>query len=515
MVLTLVAASPATAETVLRRGHHDEAESLDPQKTDGAQEMWIEGDLFEGLVRLHSHSRIVPGLATDWTVSADGLVWVFHLRHGLTWSDGSPLTAEDFVWTLRRAVDPATASPYAQVLFPIVGAQALSDGASRDPATLGISAPDPDTLQVRLIQPTAFLPGIMALSVAMPLPRRVIEAAGTEWARPGRIVSNGAFTLEGWRPQLDITLLRNPHYWDAGSVRLDRVVWRTVEDDETSLRLYRTGELDIAMVSPKAVPRLRTEMPDQLHTDPNLRVDFLALNTRMPPLDDVRIRRALTMSIDRDVLATKVNAHGQAPATSFVPPGLAGYRQQAPDWAAWPMPERLEQARRLLADAGYGPDHTLNLVVSYPASESNRLSLSAIAAMWHRLGVETTLDQEENRVFNAALRDHQQTIGLTDWIADYADPWTFLSSLSSQATGENSSDYHNPAYDGLLDQATHTLDPAARLAILETAEAMINRDAPVVPVAWETRPVLVSPHVRGYDGNPLDYNLSRDLSLVP
>lgn len=179
------------------------------------------------------------------------------------------------------------------------------------------------------------------------------------------------------------------------------------------------------------------------------------------------------------------------------------------------MPERLEQARRLLADAGYGPDHTLNLVVSYPASESNRLSLSAIAAMWHRLGVETTLDQEENRVFNAALRDHQQTIGLTDWIADYADPWTFLSSLSSQATGENSSDYHNPAYDGLLDQATHTLDPAARLAILETAEAMINRDAPVVPVAWETRPVLVSPHVRGYDGNPLDYNLSRDLSLVP
>ncbi|HLY56969.1 MAG TPA: peptide ABC transporter substrate-binding protein [Stellaceae bacterium] len=513
-VLCLLLAAPAAAEQILHRGHHDEPESLDPHKSDGAQEMSIEDDLFEGLTRLDSHGKVVPGVASAWEMSPDGLAWTFHLRPGLLWSDGSPLTAEDFVWSMRRAVDPATASPVAEVLYPIAGAKALNEGTVKDPATLGVAAPDPATVVIRLERPNTLVPSIMALTETLPVPRRAIEAHGESWARPGHMISNGAFILDAWRPQLDVTLKRNPHYWDAASVALDGVRWQTVEDEQTSLRLYRSGELDIAWISPRDVPRLRTEMPAELHTDTTLRCDFLAVNTRLPPFDDLRVRRALSMIIDRDTLAAKVNAHGQKPAVSLVPPGIEGYAQPLPDWAAKPMPERIAEAEELLAEAGFGPQNRLHVDLSYPTSETDRLTMLAVAAMWRAAGIDADPDNQEMQVFNAALRDHQEQIAFTDWIADYADPSTFLSLLDSRSVQENTPDYRNPEYDALLDKAAGILDRAARMAVLQEAEAIVNRDAPIIPIAFETRPLLVSPRVRGYVGNPLESNLSRDLSLA-
>jgi oligopeptide transport system substrate-binding protein len=457
----------------------------------------------------------VPGVASSWETSPDGLVWIFHLRPGLRWSDGSPLTAGDFVWSFRRAVDPATASPYAEALYPIANAARLNAGSEQDATKLGVAAPDPLTLVVTLAQPTAYLAGVMSLPVCFPLPRRAIEAGGPDWAKPGRLVSNGAFTLASWTPQLEIMLARNPNYWDAGAVTLDKVRWVAVEDEQASLRAYLNGELDIAQVSPTDVRRLRVALPDQLHTDTTLRTDFLMVNTRIKPFDDPRLRAALSMAIDRDVLAGKVNVHGQMPANSLVPPGMAGYEPQPPDWAALDKTQRLARARALLAEAGFGPDHPLKVELSYPVSDTARLTLAALAAMWKPLGIDVALDAEENRVFNAAVRNHQMQIAYTDWIGDYPDPWTFLQLLDSRATLMNGGDYRSAEYDGLLQQAARTLDPAARMAALESAERVANRDAPLIPVAYETRPMLVSPKVRGYYGNLLDSNLSRDLSIMP
>jgi oligopeptide transport system substrate-binding protein len=509
--LLALATVAADAETVLRRGHYAEPETLDPHKTDGAFEMAIEDDMFEGAVRLDPEGKVVPGLAERWEVSADGLLWTFHLRPNLVWSDGSPLTAEDFVWSLRRALAPETASPVAEELYPIADAQAFNEGREKDPAAIGVSAPDPSTLRIRLTHPTAYLPGIMALTVAVPLQRRSVEAAGGDWARPGSMISNGAYVLKKWTPQLEIELVRNPRYWDAGSVKIDRVRWMTVEDKETSLRLYRNGELEIAQVSPQDVRRLRLERPQELRTDPILRTDYLVVNMRVKGLDDVRVRRALAMAIDRDAIAYKINPHGQTPAGGLVPPGIPGYVQQSPDWAAWPMAARVAEAKALLAEAGYDAGHPFRVEAAYPSNEEYRLTMAAIQGMWQRIGVVATLQSEELQVLNAALRDMEHEIAYTDWIADYADPQTFLSMLDSHAGSENNSDFRNPRYDALMAQAANTTDPEARMKVLAEAESLLNEDAPVIPITFEATPILLSPRVRGYVGNPLDQNLSRDL----
>ncbi len=503
----------ASAGQILRRGHPDEPESLDPQKTDGWQELAIESDLFEGLVTLDPAGHIEPGVAQRWETSADGLTWIFHLRPALAWSDGKKLTAEDFVWSFRRALAPDTASPEAEVLYPIAGAEALNQGQATDPSTLGVSAPDLDTLKITLASPTPFLTGILALMVAAPVPRQAIEQAGAEWARPGSIVSNGAFVMTGWTPQLEVVLARNPHYWNADKIRLDGVRWVTMEDKETSLRLFQNGELDIAVVGQQDVKRLRRDLPDSLRTDTTLRTDYLVVNTDVKPFDDIRVRRALSMAIDRDVIAGKIDPHGQKPATGLVPPGMEGYTPQTPDWAAWPMGERLDKAKALLQEAGFDATHRLHVDLTYATDDGHRLTLAAIAGMWHRIGVDASVENQENRVFNAALRDRQEMVAYTDWIADFADPLSFLATLDSASVQENNGDYRNRDYDSLLARAAATLDPAARMVLLEAAEKLADDEAPVIPIAYETRPVLVSPKLHGYIGNPLESYLSRDLWL--
>lgn len=514
-LIAMLGLGVARAESILNRGHHDEPESLDPDKTDGTQEIMIESDLFEGLVRINAAGGLSPGVASHWETSADGLTWTFHLLPNLVWSDGSKLTANDFVYSFRRALDPATASPYAEPLYVIAGAQAFAEGKTKDASNVGISAPDDDTVLFHLRQPTPYFLGILAVEVAFPLPRKVIEAHGTKWTQPGNLVSNGPFTLESWTPHLDVVLKRNPRYHDAASVKLDGVRWVVVEEDDTSLRRYRGGELDIARVPPQDVPMLRREMPDQLHTDTILRTDFLVLNVTKPPFDDVRVRQALAMSLDRSILADKVNPHGQKPAEALVPPGIAGYQPQPPDWASWSMSERRAKAKTLLAAAGYGPDHRLSITVAYPTGDGTRFRLGAIAQMWKPLGVDLTLDNQENGVFNAALRDHQEQMAYTDWVADFADPQTFLAIMDSRNPQENSALYHSPAFEALLDQAATTLNQTARFALLEQAEAIANHDAAVIPIIYESIPMVVSPRVKGYTPNPLDDVPSRDLWLEP
>ncbi|HVJ51031.1 MAG TPA: peptide ABC transporter substrate-binding protein [Aliidongia sp.] len=505
----------AQAETVLRRGNHDEPETLDPQKSDGSQEYWIQTDLFEGLAKFDAEGKIVPGAAESWEASADGLTWIFHLRHGLEWSDGSPLTAEDFVWSLRRAVDPRTAAAYASILYPVVGAKEINDGREKDLAKLGVAAPDPLTVTFRLTQPTPFLAGVLTLGIAYPLPRRVIEAEGEGWTRPGKLVSNGPFMLAAWTPQLDLKLVRNPHYHAAAAVKLDAVVWSVNEEDETAVKRFRAGELDIARVPTKEVPALRREMPDALHTGLMLWTRYIEFNTGRPPFDDERLRNAVALLLDREAIAQQIDPHGEAPAYGLVPPGFAGYTQQPPDWIELSKADRAAKAKALLAEAGYGPSNRLKIEMVYPAAEDLRRILTAMAGLWRPYGIDLTPLAEENQVVETQTRNRDYQAAYRGWIADYPDPWSFLSVFRSDSGGLNSTAYNDPAFDALLDRAVAETDPAARMKLLESAERILSRTMPAVAVTYDTTPRLVSPHLKGYADNPLDQHPSETISLAP
>lgn len=506
----------AQAETVFRRGHQAEPESLDPQKVDSAEETNILLDLFDGLTRINGQGQIIPAVARTWDVAPDGLTWTFHLRPEAKWSDGTPVVAADFVYGFRRAVDPATAANYVSILYEIVGARAISDGKEKDLTKLGVTAPDAHTLKIALTEPTAFLPGVLALPIAYPMPKATIEANGAQWTRPGKIVSNGAYKLDSWEPQQEIRLVRNPEYWDAASVKIDVARWLVVESDETAFKRFRAGELDFSRIPVTEMPWARKNMADELHPDVNMWTAYIILNTAKGPLSDPRLRQALAMTLDRETLADKVDPHGEVPAYGLIPPGMPGYAQQPPDWVALSRPDRLARAKALYAEAGYGPDKPLKLELIYPTTEGSRRTTSAMAGMWKQaLGAEVTVTNEENQVVLSQTRRHDFQMSLYGWIADYPDPWTFLSIFQSDAGDLNTSAYNNPEFDKLLNQAKQTVDPAARLKLLEAAERLVSHDMPIIPMYYDVRPYLVSTRLDGYHANPLDVHPTQDLAYKP
>jgi len=508
------AVGTAAAETVFRRGHQAEPESLDPQKVDSAEESNILLDLFEGLTRINGKGEIVPAVAASWDVSSDGLIWTFHLRPEAKWSDGTPIVADDFVYGFRRAVDPETAAPYVSILYEIAGARIISDGKEKDLTKLGVTAPDPHTVRIKLNEPTAFLPGVLALPIGYPMPKAAIEANGAQWTRPGKMVSNGAYKLDYWDPQQEIRMTRNPNYWDAGAVKIDVARWLVVESDETAFKRFRAGELDFSRIPVTEMPWARKNMADELHPDVNMWTAYIICNTGKGPLTDPRVRQALAMTLDRDALAEKIDPHGEVPAYGLIPPGMPGYTQQPPDWASLSRADRLAKAKELYAAAGYGPDKPLKLELIYPTTEGSRRSTTAMAGMWRQmLGAEVTMSNEENQIVLSQTRHRDYEMSLYGWIADYPDPWTFLSNFQSDAGDLNTSDYKNPEYDRLLSQARETLDPAARLKVLEAAERLLSRDMPVIPLYYDVRPYLVSTKLDGYHANPLDVHPTQDMAL--
>ncbi|MEA2755481.1 MAG: oligopeptide transport system substrate-binding protein [Aliidongia sp.] len=512
--LLLLASAAAPAETILQRGNKDEPETLDPHKSDGLQEYWIQSDLFEGLTRMDPHGKVAPGVAESWDVAPDGLSWTFHLRPDLKWSDGSALTSEDFVWSLRRALDPTTAASYASILYPIANARAINEGTEKDLTRLGVTAPDPHTVVIRLNAPTAYLGGVLTLGIAFPLPRKTIETYGADWTHPEHFVGDGAFVLESWTPQLEVKLKRSPTYYDAASVQLDGVVWSVNESDETALKRYRSGALDIARVPHKLVPVVKTEFPGQLRTTTELWTRYLLINNQRPPLNDVRVRQALARLIDREAIAEKVDPHGQTIAYALVPPTIDGYTPQPPDWVGQSLEDRRKQAVALLQEAGYGPANRLKIDVIYDGAEEDfgRL-LTAMAAMVKPYGVDFVLQAVENQILLSTTRNHDHQMAYFEWIADYPDPWTFLSIFRSDAGGLNTADYRNPEFDAQLDKSAAELDPAARLRLLESAEKLISRDMPVIPISYDLWPRVVNPKITGYFDNALDQHQSRDLGL--
>jgi oligopeptide transport system substrate-binding protein len=512
-------ASPASSEAgseprevILRRASGPQPDTLDPQRAEDETSRDIIRDLYEGLVGETLAGEITPGAAESWEVSADGLAWTFRLRPDGRWSNGDPVVAEDFVAGLRRAVDPATASTNASLLAPLEGASEIIAG-HRPPESLGALAPDERTVVLRLHSPTPYLLGLLTHPVAFPVHRPSLAEHGARFARPGTLVSNGAFQLDQWEVHSHVQLSRNRYFRDPPQIGIVR--YYAFEAPEAALNHYRAGELDLSLQMPMArFGWLESNLPGEMRSAPALGTQFWLFNTRRPPTDDLRVRRALSMTVDRNRLTEVVTGLGDRPAYGIVPPGVANYDSQFFDWRDLPMTERIETARALLAEAGYGPVNPLRVTVHYNTDENIRRVVVAVASMWREnLGAEVTLLNEEFRVLLNRRRDPDQwQILRLAWRGDYNDASNFLEMLGVNGA-VNDTGFNDAEYERLLAAAAIEPDPAQRRALLEAAERRMLADHPILPLYHPTSKNLVKPWVKGFESNVLNRTYSRHLAI--
>jgi len=497
---------------VLRRVVASEITSMDPQRPTGQVTADLAAELFTGLTFYDRNGRLGPGCATTWQSSADGLAWTFRLRPDLKWSDGRALTANDFIFTLRRYLAPDTGAVQASRLDAIGGARDLRFG-RRPPETLAVAAPDPLTLRISLDHPDVELP--VALSAAYCVPEHVIRMRGREWAKPGSLVSNGAYALEQWSAGAKvIRLRRNTHYYDAARVRIERVEWLTGYDDPTRLRLFRLGEVDIAAIEDSGNLGLaRRELPGALHASPECAVGWIGINTARGRLGDARVRRALALAIDRPVLTDKVRGLGERPSDALLPTGLPEYPHPArPPYAEWPMPRRIAAARELLRQAGASAGAMPPIGIGFPSSPGGRKVYLAIAAMWKTIGVQTELQPLEGRAYTAALLKGQFDVFSFNSFAPVPSVSVFLDRFQSDST-INFCAYRSAEFDRAFHAAERQPTSAQRAASYAEAERIVLRDLPVIPLYSGASNRLVAARVTGWVDHPGHAHPSQYLAL--
>jgi len=499
------------AEQVVVRGNGDEPSTLDPHRALGVPAAHILRDLFEGLTTEDPEGKVIPGAALRWNISRDARTYTFYLRRDLVWSNGEPLDANDFVYSLRRAAAPETASAGANALLPILNAREVLAG-ELPAEELGISLLDEYTLQITLTGPTPYFLSLLTSPVAFPVNRANVEEYGERFARPGNLVSNGAFVLADWKPRVSIELSRNPNFREADQVLVDRVVYVHTEELAAEVKQFRLGELDWTHEVPNNQFRwLQKNYPDELQVSPWMGSYFFGYNlTQEPFVDNPALRQALILAIDRAIITDKVTQFGEKPSFSLVPPGIDGYVPFAPHYADWSQDERDHEARRLFEQAGYGEDRPLRVEIRYNTSDNNKKIALAVASMWKQvLGVTSTLVSEEFRVF---LQNREQKV-ITEvfragWISDYNDPYSFLEMFR---TGHPRNDYgySNSSFDALLDEVGTERVRARRERLMFEAERVLMADSVIIPVYSYVTKRLVNPHLRGWQPNVMDHHLSR------
>ncbi|MDQ8034029.1 MAG: peptide ABC transporter substrate-binding protein [Bordetella sp.] len=515
--LCLGMAGAASAEAVLHRGNGGEPQTLDQAHTSINIEEFIMKDLFEGLTVYDAAGKLVPGAAQGWTISADGTVYTFKLRPQARWSDGSPVTASDFVFSFRRLEDPKTAAGYANLLFPIKHAVQVNRG-ELPLERLGVEAVDATTLRITLERPTPFFLELVSNQAALPVSEASFKKNGKDFIKPGVMVSNGAFRLTAHVPNDSLTMAKNVHYWDAANVKLDKVVYYPIEDQAAEVRRYEAHEMDVVYGVPAdQLKRLRQRYGDELHIAAALATEYYAFDTRQPPFDDARVRRALSMAVDRDFLAQEIYSGARIPAYALVPPGIASYGEPtAPAFAALPQLEREDRALALMHSAGYGPGgKPLTIEVRYNTSRNHERIATAVADMWKRVfAAKVSLVNLDVSSHYAYLQEGGKfNVARAGWVADYADAETFLALCVSTNKTFNYGHFDNPAYDALMKRSYDERDPAVRAGVLHQAEALLLQEQPVAPLLTIADAWLVSSRVKGWHDNAVNQHLSRFLSL--
>ena len=514
--LAMIAAGTgaAAAQTVLHRPLEVEPESLDPQKTMSAPAQAVLRDLFDGLVTLDATGKPVPGDAESWDVAPDGRTWTFHLRPGLKWSNGEALTSADYVYAFRRLVDPATTASDPSSLKQLVNYHAIVSGAEKDLTKLGVEAPDPATLRLHLTEPRLALKFVLTDPQTYPLPKAAIERWGKDWTQPGHLVSNGPYALKSWIPQTVIGMERNPNFHDAGSVKLAEVEWLAGTDYEVALRRFRAGELDWADCTRNDIQICRGELADRLHTAPINSYTFIAINlTKGPLAADMRIREALNLATDRELITEKIVPLGEKPAYSITPEVISDYAGPVMAFKDRPMPERIAKAQGLMRAAGFGPDHPLRLTISYPTQEQARQILVAIAHMWQAIYVEASLDNMEFQVLEGRLNTRDYELVAMGGMGPYDDFESGLDNYRSDAGPFNWAGYSNTRYDEVFHRGSTSLDTDERRSLMAQAEAVLLADYPIVPIYFGALNRVTNPRLRHMDYG-LRYPESRYLAFA-
>ena len=506
--------SLAAEPQILKRGNIAEPDTLDPQKWSLTYEEEIMDDLFLGLMQLDAKAEAVPGAAESYSVSSDGVVWTFTLREGLTWSDGEPVTAEDFVAGIRRGLDPKTAAPSAEFGYLIKNAAAVNKN-TMPVESVGVRAVDARTLEITLERPSPLLLQIVALPNLFPLPRHIFAKYGDQWIKAGNVVSNGPYTLVEWRPNDYVHLTKNPRFYDASTVRIDEVYFYPTDDDAAALKRFRAGELDMNWRFPQSKYQwLKEQMPDSVHVAPSNWLNSVVLNQQNPKFQDVRVRRALSMAIDREALI-KVTQTGETPAYRVVPSAIEGYSEkQGLDFRGLSMPDRQSEARSLLEAAGYSAANPLQFVMKHRAGEINRRIAVALQAAWGAIGVRAELSASDVKTHYAMLRARDFEVGDAGY-SSWPDPEYFMWLLTSNRTELNYGSYSNPEFDRLAAEAAAMLDRTERFKRFAEAEDIALRDQALIPLFFFSSRNLVAPYVKGFEDNGPDNHPTRWLSIEP
>jgi oligopeptide transport system substrate-binding protein len=523
--LTLTFAGVAAAVTVppgtklaakqeLTRQVPSETESLDPAHIESWIGQTIGLDLFEGLTRISASGAIVPGVAESWTRTSTD-TWIFKLRHDAKWSNGDPLTAADFIYAWQRVLDPKTGSKYTVLVEFIKNAKAILAG--KAPLTsLGARAIDPYTIEVKTEVPAAFFPELAATATMAPVNKAVVAKFGDTWTRPGNLVSNGPYTLTDWEPNNRIVMVKNPHYWNASQVVITKVTYVPIESDETAMRMYQSGQIDYTYSIPSGIhTQMSRQFGPELKTGVQIATYFYSLNIDDPAFRDPRVRQALSMVIDRDLLTSKLTQAGELPLYGLIAKGTKGAALYTPDWSTWPMDKRIEYARGLLKAAGYSDAKPLAFTLTYNTSDLHKKVALYTSAQWRvKLGVNAKLENVEYKVLLSERHAGHIQASRDGWFVDYNDAMSFFDQLRCGSL-QNDQHFCDPKVDALVDQANAQLDDAKRTALLTQAHALAMSETPIIPLFQYSADRLVKPYVGGYqDTNYVDQRASQDMYLL-
>ncbi|HCM9276079.1 ABC transporter substrate-binding protein [Enterobacter hormaechei] len=498
----------------LVRNNGSEPASLDPHKVESDVEFNIISDLFDGLVSVSPAGEIQPRLAEKWE-NKDNTVWTFHLRPGITWSDGTPITAEDIVWSWQRLVDPKTASPYAS--YPgsmrIVNGTDIAEG-KKAPESLGVKAINDTTLEVTLTQPNAAFLAMLAHPSLVPIDKVLVGRFGDKWTKPEHFVSSGAYKLSQWVVNERIVAVRNPKYWDNEHTVINKVTYLPISSEAADVNRYKAGEIDIVYTVPiNQFAQLKKTLGSELDVSPQLATYYYQFNTTRPPFNDARVRKALNLALDKDIIAGKVLGQGQRPAWLISQPDIGGVKLQNPDYASWPMDKRIAEAKKLLAEAGFNDSHPLSFNLLYNTSESHQRIAIAASSMWKKnLGVEAKLQNQEWKTMLDTMHTHNFDAVRYAWIADYDDAATFLNTFRT-GDSQNTTQYSNPDYDRALVNAAKSKTAQERGKFYQQAEDLLGRDVPAIPVYHYVRTHLVKPWVGGFTPDKLGYYYTKDMYI--
>ncbi|WDW24755.1 oligopeptide ABC transporter substrate-binding protein OppA [Enterobacter kobei] len=501
----------------LVRNNGAEVQSLDPHKIEGVPESNVNRDLFEGLLVTDVDGHPAPGVAEKWE-NKDFKVWTFRLRKDAKWSDGTPVTAEDFVYSWQRLANPNTASPYASYLQ--YGHIANIDDiiAGKKPVTdLGVKAIDANTFEVTLSEPVPYFYKLLVHPSVSPVPKSAVEKFGEKWTQPANIVTNGAYKLKDWVVNERMVLERNPQYWDNAKTVINQVTYLPISSEVTDVNRYRSGEIDMTYnnMPIELFQKLKKEIPKEVHVDPYLCTYYYEINNQKAPFTDVRVRTALKLALDRDIIVNKVKNQGDLPAYSYTPPYTDGMKLVEPEWFKWSQEKRNEEAKKLLAEAGYTADKPLTFNLLYNTSDLHKKLAIAVASIWKKnLGVNVKLENQEWKTFLDTRHQGTFDVARAGWCADYNEPTSFLNTMLSDSSN-NTAHYKSPAFDKIIADTLKVSDDAQRAELYAKSEEQLDKDSAIVPVYYYVNARLVKPWVGGYTGkDPLDNISVKHLYII-